>query len=264
MAFCGDSFIFDSVPSEKYGLLLYEVQDHKQDSGVLGSKLKISEDRILRRASALHYGVTYSGPLEFKLVFGVYEDFAHLDRFDLSAVAAWLTGHQQYKWLTICQPDMESVRYKCIITELKQIEIALSPIAFEATVTCDSPYAYHLPEKRVIACSGTTTFQYRNPSNVNGYYFPSFKIDIPVGTQHISISNSADAGRSFQLSNLSLTSPLSVFVNGETMAIEAGEVNLYESCNFEFLRLVRGINSITNTGNCTITMLCEVPMNVGF
>ena len=37
----------------------------------------------------------------------------------VSDISAWLTGHQQYKWLEIHRDDLEHVRYKAIITHLE-------------------------------------------------------------------------------------------------------------------------------------------------
>ena len=112
MAFYGSSFIYDGISSEQYGLVLASFDGNKQSEGNIGGELTIHEDRINRRSTGLHYGTTANTPLSFPVVFTVCEDNKYLDRFDVAAVAGWLTGHQQYKTLTICQPDFDGIFYR--------------------------------------------------------------------------------------------------------------------------------------------------------
>lgn len=265
MAFWARSIIYNGIPSETFGLMLYDIENYSQSEGTLGTKISIVEDRIRRRNPPIHYGITNNDPLTFKLVMGVTDQEIRLDRYDLAAIAGWLTGHSEYKWLHICQPDLELVRYRCLITELRQIEIGMLPVAFEATVVCDGPYAYHLPWQHSIVSSGQAEYLCHNPSNVNEYYFPSMVIECPAGTTDISIANAADPGRSFALAGLSGTASRSIAVDGETLAVQATDgTDLYENCSLEFLRLVRGDNPLTVNGACTVTLKCEVPMNIGY
>ena len=64
-----------------------------------------------------------------------------LDRYEVEAIATWLTGHNTRKWLTIVQADMETFRYKCFISELRLITDGDYPWAFSCKVSCDSPFA---------------------------------------------------------------------------------------------------------------------------
>ena len=58
MSFYGDRFIFDGIPCEEFGLILYDVGWSKQDVTGFASDSEFSEDRIARRYDPLFYGVS--------------------------------------------------------------------------------------------------------------------------------------------------------------------------------------------------------------
>lgn len=223
----------------------------------------MSEDRMSRRCTGLHYGATQNTPLSFHLIFGVDgNDFA-MDRFELMRIAGWLTGHKQYKWLQICQPDLDMVRWRCLITDLEQIEVSGLQVAFDATVLCDGPYAYMLPSEHYIVSHSTTEYLYRNPSNINDFYYPKFEITC-AGTQEIRIVNKNEPGREFVLSGLASFSG-NIYVDSQNELITTNNgTSIYDMSNFVFPRTTRGENILSITGSCTIKMSCEEPVNVGF
>ena len=119
---------------------------------------EIVEDRIPGRYDALTYGLVQNQSLEYTLVFGANMESIDanesIDRYEVETIAAWLTGHNARKWLTIIQDDMESFRYKCFISELKLITYGDMPWAFSCRVSCDSPFAYSLPEEYSYTVNG--------------------------------------------------------------------------------------------------------------
>ena len=124
MAFWGTEFIFDDIPCSEFGLMVYHFGSNGQDD-VSFKNGEIIEDRIPGRYDALTYGLVQNQSLEYTLVFGANMESldanANLDRFEVEAIAAWLTGHSTRKWLVIVQDDMEPFRYKCTISELQLI-----------------------------------------------------------------------------------------------------------------------------------------------
>ena len=124
MAFWGTEFIFDDIPCSEFGLMVYHFGSNGQDD-VSFKNGEIIEDRIPGRYDALTYGLVQNQSLEYTLVFGANMESldanANLDRFEVEAIAAWLTGHSTRNWLVIVQDDMEPLRYKCTSSELKLI-----------------------------------------------------------------------------------------------------------------------------------------------
>ena len=133
-------FIFDGESSYMYDLMLYDFDGRSQDDVAFANKASIVETRINNRIQPIHFGVNYhKEPLEFKLVFGAQRA---LDRYELENISMWLLGKQDYSWLSIEQPDMNKIQFRCFITELTPLSFGWLPVAFEATVRCDCPYAY--------------------------------------------------------------------------------------------------------------------------
>ena len=102
------SFIFDGVPSETYGLMIYFTSDEEMKELSLGTDVDMIEDRLPKRVSPIHYGVDMNKSMTFPLTFGSTE---YLEDYDVDAILSWLTGHQQYKWLEFVDGD-HYVRYK--------------------------------------------------------------------------------------------------------------------------------------------------------
>lgn len=127
-------------------------------------------------------GLHIKNPLEFRLIFGVNENRAaagrDIDREKMAIVSSWLMGHQSYRWLTVDQPDMINMRYRCVITDLEMIEIGFSKWAYSCTVRCDSPYAYLYPQKFTFTVDGISTVQICSRSTANDVYYPHVEITL--------------------------------------------------------------------------------------
>jgi hypothetical protein len=267
MAFTGYDFIFDGVPCSKYGLLLYDIGSNKQSDIIsLTSAGKLITDNISKRPTSLLYGTEQNNPLTFNLVFTASPDRIDsnqpFDRFELEAISSWLSWHDTWKWLKIIQPDLEIVKYKCLITELQEITYSGLSWALGCTVTCDSPYAYmNQKEFEYIISTSPTEILFRNRSSYNGIYYP--KIEITLGTARTIEINNTTNNKLFKLTDLpSGTTTISIDNDKQTITSNLG-INIYPYFNFNWLGFVRGDNQLSVTGDCTIKFMCEFPVNVG-
>lgn len=266
MAFTGNSFVFDGISSEQYGLILCDFATAKQEAGKINDGLSIQESRTTRRFTPLHYGIINNSPKTFPLVFVVSDSSHKLDRYDVASIAGWLTGHADYKELIIVQPDMQRIYYKCIITNLEQIEVGMRIIGFTATVVCDSPYAYFSLPDTQIEYNQTHSVLYRNFSNVNEYYYPVIEITCEdTDFEFINTTNQT----TFSLTGLP-TGAKTIKIDALNQVMTSSDgANLYEHWNVGttkvFPRFTRGDNwlSITATGAGTIKISNVFPWNVG-
>ena len=267
MSFYGTSFIFDGIPCEEMGLVMYDFSSAKQTETMFSSNLEISEDRISGRYRPLMYGGNINSPLEFNLVMCASDNKTYynhpFDRWDLQKISSWLTGHTEYKWLEIVQPDMENYRYKCIISDLKVVEVAGNKWGFSCKVTCDSPYAYTKPY--VYHLTGETTIN--SISSANLFYYPIINIDsYSAGTISISVSNQKEESV-FTMNDVPLSAG-KISIDCENGIITCdGDFNMYQyvsfSNKFHFPRLYRGDNLITLSGITSCSVTCEWPVNIG-
>ena len=266
MAFWGTEFIFDGIPCSEYGLMVYHFGSEGQED-VSFQNGEIVEDRIPGRYDALTYGLVQNQSLEYTLVFGANMESidanAGIDRYEVETIAAWLTGHSTRKWLTILQDDMESFRYKCLISELRLITYGDIPWAFSCKVSCDSPFAYTLPEEYSYTVDGTGQFVLFNRSSAGGFYRPKIEIDIHGGNS-VSIQNLSDGNRTFQFTSLPGGSDLTIYVDNKNQVItNSMDLDLYPRFNMRFMRLVKGDNVLKISGNATVKFICEFPVNIG-
>lgn len=261
MSFYANTFIFDGVSCDHYGLELYNLDSASQSAGAVGGPVSISETRTASRCDGFYYGDITNEPLTFNLVFGIEEDW--LSRFDIEIVAGWLIRRGPYRWLHVCQDDMVDVKYRCKITELTPVEAFGLPRAYNARVVCDCPYAYKIALPVIVESSGTATYQYHNGSNVDYPYYPLLTISVPEGTTDISIENDV-FGKPFTLSGLS-GSAQEITVDCKNLILTSSiNEDLYPKCNLEFPAFYRGDNNLTISGACTITIPREWYVNVGF
>lgn len=266
MAFYGCYFSFDGIPCTEYGLMMYDFGSKSDGNNTLFNAIEIVEDRIARRYTPLHYGTIVNKPLEFTMTFGVDTDAidrgVYLERWDMAAVANWLTAHNEYKWLEISQPDMEMFRYKCFITDLKYIDVGSLPYGFTCTVVCDSPFAYQYPEVFKCSVNGTAEMNIFSTSAYYGYYKPQINLNLKNGGT-FSIQNVTDQNRIMQFTGLP-TAVKSIQIDNENEIITCADIaNLYRYFNFNFMRLCRGENHLIIKGTGSIEITCEFPINIG-
>lgn len=268
MAFIAKDFSFNGVSCEEYGLKIYDIGSDSNDATKFASTGDLETDVIPSKGRQFLYGRSYEDPLEFELVFGLYSNTLtegeYLDRYEMDEIANWLTGPTEYKWLVVEQPDLDMVRYRCIISDLEPIHVAWLPFAFKAEVTCDSPYAYTMPYTYTYDCSDTTTFTIRSKSTINRLYYPKMEIELN-GSDTISIYNES-VGVTMEFTDLPTASEISIVIDNDLGIITSSDAsysNMYKYFNFEFFSLQKGINTITVTGDCSITFTCEYPINVG-
>ena len=261
MAFNTYEFTFAGISCLQYGLMIYDIDNHKQNAVSFGNTADIVEAKTVNRIRPIHYGVNYhEDPLEFTLVFGSENP---LDRFEMEAISLWLTGHQQYQWLSIDQPDLDHVQFRCICTKLTPIFNGWLPVAFEADFRCDCPYAYGHIFQKTYTISGATDILFRNESTVREYLRPSLTIIKASGTSSFSIVNHNDGDREFLFSNLPTASTTIQIDNENGIITELSGVDLYSKFNLNFFRLVPWDNNLTVTGNGELVITGRFLHNVG-
>lgn len=267
MAFWGAEFIYKGRSSREFGVEMYEFGRTGSTNYRFTSTGKPIEDSTTRRYSVFHYGVAVNEPHTFTLTFGPaldrFDSRIPFDRYEIEKIASWLTGWQELDWLHIIQPDMEEFRYKCMFSDLQILYEGLEPWAFQATVQCDSPFGYTREETYEFEIQGTKEFNLYNRSTYNGYYKPVMEIEFASGAHDFEIDNYSDGGRITELRPLTPGLHVRVDNQNEIISDETGGLNLYPYFNFNFLRLVRGVNRLSVTMNGNFRLICSFPVNIG-
>lgn len=257
----GYSFVFADTSSECYGMFVADIGNKKHSDNDFGNQANIVEKRIPSRITPLHYGVRYhDDPLRFSLIFGSEE---YMDRYQIQEMSNWLTGYQDYQWLSIEQPDMEHIQFRCLIQKLTPISVGWFPIAFEAQVVCDCPYGYSYPFEEKIRVNGQMKYRFYNDSTIKDVLKPELKIEVDLGCTDFTITNNT-TGDIVKFSGLPGGDVVIQMDNeNEVLTDSLGEYDLYRFFNFQFFSLASGDNGLVFDGNGTVTLSGRYLYNVG-
>ena len=244
--FKGYSFIFNEVPSEKFGLKIGFLNENKTLESFSGLVKTIEEVKLKRIDKPIFYGVENSGKITFDLM--LYSE-TELDTFDRQAIDRWLFLNE-YKYFQIEQLDYEGLFFNCIITGSPKITVGNTPYMKTITVVCDSPYAY--TDEYIYNYTSTTTPSSYNIdvlSNIHGYSYPQFTI-LTTTSGNINIENETEE-INFGLTGLSDAETITADNENKilTSSTVARRIGVFTK---EWFKLVPDNNNIKLTGNFTL------------
>jgi phage-related protein len=249
MAFFGRSFIYDSVPSETYGLLISDIDAQAINQSMGSSAMEIYEQKIYRRTVPFFYGSTTANKLSFK--FSAFSE-DELTAEDFQQVQRWLFSSRTYKRFQIDQLDMQSVYFNCILNTPEIVRVGNLIQGFNCTVECDSPFAYNFPKTVTYTYTdavidSTVTF-YNSSDDTGAYLYPITVITVNTFGGDVSITNLDDSNRVFSFTGVSPNEVLTVNNSLQTISSSTGLRRL-SYFNKHFLRLVPGVNRLRIQGN---------------
>lgn len=250
-------YIFAGIPSERYNLKIGYVDSGSKDTD-FGSNVNIVEDKVRRNPVPYFYGTEITPPLSFDMFIFSEEE---LDAYDRQAIGQWLFGRQNYEWLQIEQPDMESIWYKALLINPQNWSVGNKPFALRFTVRCDAPFAWTDEITQSFTINGSTNITYKNHSDNHGYYKPKLTYLNTTGSS-LTITNNSDNGRLFAVSVLSPNETITVD-NEREIFETTSSVNRLNDFNLKWLRLNVGYNSLVVSGNGTLTITSRFPKKVG-
>ncbi len=254
-------FTYAGKAASMFGMFVCDIGSKKHGDNPFGNKANIVETRIANRVTPIHHGVRYNDePLTFTLIFGAER---RMDRFEMQEIANWLTGYQQYQWLTIDQPDLNHVQFRCLIQSLTPISVRWLPVAFEAKIVCDCPYAYGYPFERVYAINGETAVRFYNDGTCREPLKPGMTVTLDAGCTSFSARNDT-TGETMAFADLP-SGGIVAEIDNENQVVRETKygVNLYDKFNFRFLELAQGDNRLVFDGIGTVKLAGRFLYNVG-
>ena len=254
-------FIYAGTSASEFGLFICDVGGNGQLDIAFANKANILQTRLSNRIEPIMQGVRWNdNPLTFTLVFGSTEP---MDRYQLQAVAQWLTGYQEYQWLQIEQPDMEHIQFRCLVESLKPISVGWFPVAFEAKIVCDSPYGYSFPFEKSVVFDDQKKFRFYNDSTARVALRPKIKLELAAGCRNFALANETN-GLVMRFTDLP-SGVITINIDNNDMIIsgENNEYNLYDYFNFQFMEFVPGDNELIFEGAGKATISGRYVYNVG-
>lgn len=261
----GANFIFDSIPSELYGMKILDFNTGGQLSqGSSGNETEIIQEWTYKRTKPYFFGTTQNRPLTIDMSIGDETFFYAKDR---EKILKWLLGKNEYKKLQIVQDDLESVYYNVIFTGSENLYAGKKQIGFILHGTCDAPWGFEFPKS--IAYTFATEsiqdfdFNFFNDSDNNGYLYPEIDFSLNSLGSDFTITNYSDGNREFEF--LGLLPNESIYVNNDLKIIESsGSLMRLSKFNKNWLRFLPGLNEMhINGGISSVEITYEFARTTG-
>lgn len=252
-SFYAFDFIFDDIPSQKFGLKILTFEGGGVVNGVGSSDVSIISQRVLRKSKPYYLGRTQEPVLEFPLTFGSPSEINAIDR---DIISAWLFGRSNYKRLYILQDDLQNIHFNCFMTRPEPIYVGGINYAFTCQVVCDSPFAYG-PERTFGASGGLNNYSASplaifNSSSEDEFLYPV--VEIVTKTEEegnhdfgaIAISNSSIGTKDVTFGFTGLQHEDTITVDNDLQIITATSGDLLISKLYKkyWFKLIPGMNNL--------------------
>ena len=142
MAFFGDSFIYDNIPSETFDLRIMSFEQSPVELESSG-KLELITETLSRRSNLYLYGRTQNQPMEFTLTVGSFESIPARNR---NYILRWLLGRNKFLPFQIVQDDMMDTIFNVIFTDTSLQFFGNEQKTFTIHGICDAPWGF-TPER---------------------------------------------------------------------------------------------------------------------
>jgi len=249
MAFFGNSFIYDGVPSETYGLKIMDIDSQAISKTMGSSSMEIYEQKIYRRATPYFYGSTPSPKLSF--AFSAYSE-DELDAGTFELIQKWLFSSRSYKKFQIDQADIQDIYFNCILNNPTINRVGNLIKGFSCDVVCDSPFAWKFPITNTYTYTESIvdrTENFYNASDDTGdYLYPTLVITMNNLGGSFTITNINDNNRVSSITGLSGDEVITINSSFQTISSSTGLRRL-SNFNKKFLRLVPSLNQLRIQGN---------------
>ena len=251
LAFTAVNFVYDNMPSEKYGLLITSIAGESVSPA--GSAISLITDKVFRNPVQQLLGIDQE-PLVFDVEFTSPKP---LDMFEIDSIATWLTGQHEYKKLQIDQADLKNSYYNCIITNMSNVYYNNRGHSFRCTVECDAPWAWEFETVKSwqFPDSAINNERLFIVTSENSLIKPLIEFTLTDFNTTFSIVNHSLNGLEFGWTGLNVGETITV--NCATQEISSS-TGLFRSDKFNkrFLSLRKGVNNLEFRGtvkNVTFT-----------
>lgn len=290
MAIFGQSFTYNGISSDDYGIILCAVT--QLDSIPMGLKREVIKGEITsNRPVANWYNAKYSDTLSFEITITKPEDRA-FSREEVRDINAWLTGPRTPTLLFFEDEAFDPINYYGIFTDVTDT-YGSGIIMLTYTFTADSPYGWS--NEREFKCtsssaSSTTKFEIINDTDeFTDFVYPLFEIKSTPGTK-ITIENTSEISADLKSCVFSFTFPtkldstLPIYVDSKRhrfyyknnlgskiilslsdLGFTTDQLDNFDSGSLAmyWIRLIPGTNILNVTGKCDIATTFRCPRKVG-
>jgi len=258
--FANQDFIFAGEKSRDYGVSIV-----RTDSGLFGVPLtgsrNISEE-YLPYVDIPHFYKTNVQPFEFTLMLSLLDEEWTSDQIE--KITRWLMrrGYQDFQ-----TTDNMAKVYKIIAKSEVQLMTSGDYKGYTSITFQSLPYSFSPVQISTFDCTSSTpaTIEITNKSNIfdiynTNYYEPEIWVDLSGISRSITLINHSDGGRAFSITGLSDSESLYINNKKKYIVSSTGNERIAGLYNYQWFRMVYGVNRIEVTEGCTLQLKCQFPM----
>ncbi len=249
MSFYGRSFLFDSIPSERFGIYISDLDADAVSMSMGSYDVEIVEKKIFRRPTPYLYGFTGVPHLEFEMSCLSEEE---LTAEDFEGVQKWLFGINTYKPLQIDQYDMQSVVFYAVLKNPEIIRVGNKIYGCKFQVVCNSPFGFTFPKtvtyEYTASVADATELFYNSSDDTANYLYPSMVITMNNTGGDLTITNLEDNSYVFEFTDLQPNEIITIDNSLQTLSSSTGLKRL-GNFNKHWLRFVPYENTLHIQGN---------------
>lgn len=280
------SFVFNGVNSEDFNVIIGWIDGSEPDLSVNGLNREIKKSTTSKvRLKDNIYGSENTDVITFTFNI-VRVDGTEISRDESIRINQWLTSSPLPQLLKFNDEESCMLHYYAVCTEIKDITVDGCLLGKEIKFETNSPYAFmHDFEKTFKIDTDEKTIYFNNIADTyDGIYYPI--LTITTQSDNIIIENVTDKKSvTLDLTDINADSNGNkiVKINCEKLIIQDKDGKLiplstigwnrdYKSyvssigeyiTNIYWFRLLKGMNKIKITGNCTLKIKCEYPRKAG-
>lgn len=278
----GEYFEYNNRSSKEFNLKIVRIDDLDIPTGL--SKEIVKGTTNFYRKRPAHYGTTYNDDFSFEIHLikdTNKDDSPSFTKDEIRRINAWLTSPtvpKKFHMYNYEEEQSDEYDYYGLFTN---IEYAINdsanfgaPAAIIATFTCDSPYGWVSKIQTIEAAETDTKVTAKifvDSDELEDYVFPLIYIE-PKNisgstTRKFILLNKSDNNKKIQIN---VSDNHSFYIDSKKMKIydslglmTIDDLGVSDIGTFYLPRLVNGINTITITGQCKVTITWEEPRKVG-
>lgn len=262
MALYAHSFNFNGTSSETFQLRLVGFSNDSPLT-TLYEKSVIKGEISMYHPMPVRKGLKYSDVLKINISV-VKNDASPFTDSELREIRRWLNGSSEPERLYFsgCENEIfESVDYYGNFISVERFEPSCETYGLKLVFENIAPYAFSKEETTSYTCTDSLDIQLENTSDeINEDYYPIVKIKSNAN-QTVRLVNHSDEERA--LSVFMSRDQILTFYNQDKYIEDNTGVFKMDDWNLKWFRLIPGINEISVSGNCILTISCAYPRLAG-
>lgn len=264
----GKSFTYNNKNSlTDFNLLMVDFDGSgKFEEPDTAQSLELITERIGNNPRHSLINVRYEDTLSFKI--GVCKSVCDNNSLEFTKdevrnIHRWLTS-DRYSKLTIDNKKYENIFFNAVPINITPEIISDKIIGFVIEWKCDSPYGYETVSNVYTVDGNETVISFNNTTDDllnSGIIRPHIKV-LKKGTGEWHLANqTTDKVMSF--SQLLNDETLIIDCENYVLTSDVSNHNLYQYFNRVWTEFAAGSNLLKISGNCTVSITCDIPRKAG-